>query len=194
MLLDDDGYPQVAEDLAIIGNATPKWLGGLTSDMSYKNFLFSFVLDLKHGGQILNLDGHYLDFYGTTKITENRDGTKVFDGIIESTGKQNTIAAATDQNFYRNIYSVTDETSLSDASYLKLRQVTLGYRFGAGIFKNSFIKSLSINVTGTNYILHKNYGGSDPEVSLNGSKNGQGFANFMTPTTSNVIVGLKANF
>ena len=194
MLLDDDGYPQVAEDLAIIGNATPKWLGGLTSDINYKNFLFSFVLDLKQGGQILNLDGHYLDFYGTTKITENRDGTKVFDGIIESTGKQSTIAAPTDQNYYRNIYSVTDETSLSDASYLKLRQVTLGYRFGAGILKNSFIKSLSLNVTGTNFILHKKYSGSDPEVSLNGSNNGQGFANFMTPTTSNVIVGIKANF
>ncbi len=106
--------------------------------MTFKNIVFSFVLDMKHGGQIMNLDGHYLDFYGTSKITENRDGTKVFDGIIESTGKQNTTAVKTDQNFYRNIYSNADETSLEDASYLKLRQVTLGYKFGASLLEKTF--------------------------------------------------------
>ena len=194
LLLADNGYPQIAADLGKIGNATPNWLGGLTSDMTFKNIVFSFVLDMKQGGQILNLDDHYLNFYGTSKITENRDGTKVFDGIIESTGKQNTTAVKTDQNFYRNIYSTADETSVEDASYLKLRQITLGYKFGASLLEKTFIKSLTVNVTGTNYILHKNYSGSDPEVSLNGSGNGQGFASFMTPTASNIIVGIKATF
>ncbi|MEX6689457.1 SusC/RagA family TonB-linked outer membrane protein [Danxiaibacter flavus] len=194
LLLDDDGYPQLADDLGPIGNVTPNWLGGLTSDLTYKNFTFSFVLDMKQGGQILNLDGHYLDFYGTSKVTENRNGTKVFNGIIESTGKENTAAVKTDQIFYQNLYSVTDETSVSDASFLKLRQVSLGYRLGSSILKNSFFKSIAINVTGTNFILHKNYFGADPEVSLNGSGNGQGLANFMTPTSKNFIVGLKATF
>lgn len=192
LLLDDDGFPQIADGLAPIGNATPDWLGGLTSELTYKNFLFSFVLDMKQGGNILNLDGHYLDFYGTSKITENRNGTKIFPGIIESTGEVNTKAVPTDQSFYQNLWSNADENSLYDASFLKLRQVTLGYR--VPVPKTGVIKSLSINVTGTNFILHKNYPGSDPEVSLNGSGNGQGFANFMTPTTKNFIVGLRATF
>ena len=192
LLLDDDGYPQIADDLAPIGNATPDWIGGLTSELNYKNFLFSFVLDMKKGGNILNLDGHYLDFYGTSKITENRDGTKIFPGIIESTGEVNTKAVPTDQAFYQNLWSNADENSLYDGSFLKLRQVTLGYR--VALPKNAVLKSLYVNVTGTNFILHKNYPGSDPEVSLNGSGNGQGFANFMTPTSRNFIVGLKATF
>ncbi|MFT3949860.1 MAG: SusC/RagA family TonB-linked outer membrane protein [Agriterribacter sp.] len=192
LLLDDDGYPQIAEDLIPIGNATPDWLGGLTSELKYKNFLFSFVLDMKKGGNILNLDGHYLDFYGTSKITENRAETKVFTGIIESTGEVNTKAVATDQAFYQNLWSNADENSLYDASFLKLRQVTLGYRLP--LSKTSTFKALSVTFTGTNFILHKNYPGSDPEVSLNGSGNGQGFANFMTPTSKNFIIGLKATF
>lgn len=192
LLLDDDGFPQIADDLAPIGNATPDWIAGLTNELRFKNFLFSFVLDMKKGGNILNLDGHYLDFYGTSKITEDRGGTKVFPGIIESTGQVNTIAVKTDQSFYQNLWSNADENSLYDASFLKLRQVTFGYSFP--LSKTSVFKSLSINLTGTNFILHKNYPGSDPEVSLNGSGNGQGFANFMTPTSKNFIVGLKATF
>lgn len=192
LLLDDDGYPQIADDLAPIGNATPDWIGGLTSELNYKNFLFSFVLDMKRGGNILNLDGHYLDFYGTSKITENRNDTKIFPGIIESTGEVNTKAVPTNQAFYQNLWSNADENSLYDASFLKLRQVTLGYRLP--LPKTTVLKSLYVNVTGTNFILHKNYPGADPEVSLNGSGNGQGFANFMTPTSKNFIIALKATF
>jgi len=194
LLLGDDGYPQRADDLGPIGNATPDWLGGLTNDITYKNFTFSFVLDIKQGGDILNLDGHYLDFYGASKTTEDRDNTKTFQGIIESTGKANTLAVPTDQLFYQNLWSSVDETSLQDASYLKLRQATLAYKFGPSLLKNSFFKSIVLNVTATNFILHKNYFGADPEVSLNGSGNGQGFANFMTPTSKNILFGLKATF
>ena len=192
LLLNDDGKPQIADGASPIGNATPDWLAGLTNEFSYKNFLFSFVLDMRHGGNVLNLDGHYLDFYGTSKITENRGTSKIFDGIIQSTGKKNTTPVTLDQAFYQNIWSSVDENSVYDASFLKLRQVTVGYK--VPMPKSSFVKSLAFTLTGTNFILHKNYPGSDPEVSLNGSGNGQGFANFMTPTTKNFLVGVKATF
>jgi TonB-linked SusC/RagA family outer membrane protein len=194
LLLDDNGYPQVANDLAPIGNVTPKWLGGLTNTITYKGLSFSFVLDYKHGGDILNLDNHYLFVYGSPKVTENRGSTTVFPGIIQSTGKENTKSVVLDQNYYQNLYATVDETSVEDGSYLKLRQVTLGYNFAASLLKGTAFKSLALTLTGTNFILHKNYTGSDPEVSLNGSGNGQGFANFMAPSNHNIIVGLKVTF
>ncbi|MBC9913670.1 SusC/RagA family TonB-linked outer membrane protein [Chitinophaga varians] len=193
MLLSDDGYPQVADDIAAIGHVTPKWLGGITSTLTWKALTFSFVLDHKHGGDILNLDNHYLLFYGTPKVTENRGSNVVFPGVIESTGKQNTLSVPYTQAYYTNIYSAADESSIEDGSFLKLRQVSLGYNFGS-ILKGTPFKTLAVNVTGTNFILHKNYTGSDPEVSLNGSGNGQGFANFMAPSNRTVIIGLKATF
>ncbi len=194
LLLDDSGYPQVANDLAPIGNVTPKWLGGLTNTLTYKGLIFSFVLDYKHGGDILNLDNHYLLFYGTPKVTENRGSSVVFPGLIQSTGKENTKSVVLDQNYYQSLYSTVDESSVEDGSYLKLRQVTLGYNLASSLLKGTAFKALTLTLTGTNFILHKNYTGSDPEVSLNGSGNGQGFANFMAPSNHNIIVGLKATF
>ncbi|MCW3464874.1 SusC/RagA family TonB-linked outer membrane protein [Chitinophaga nivalis] len=193
LLLDDEGYPQLADDLAPIGNVTPNWTGGITNTLTYKGLTFSFVLDYKNGGDILNLDNHYLYFYGTPKVTENRGTSTVFPGLIESTQKENTKSVVLTQSYYQNIFSSADETSVEDGSYLKLRQVSLGYNFGH-MLKHSPFKSLVLNVTGTNFILHKNYTGSDPEVSLNGSGNGQGLSNFMAPANHSIILGLKASF
>jgi TonB-linked SusC/RagA family outer membrane protein len=194
LLLTDQGYQQEAPDLAPIGNVTPDWLGGLTNTLSYKGVLFSFVLDEKKGGKILNLDDYYLSYYGTSKVTENRDGTQVIPGIIQSTGKANTIAIPTNQYYYQNVYSVVNETSVEDGSFFKLRSVSLGYNFTGSLLRNSVFKSLTLNATGTNFILHKNYTGSDPEVSLSGSGNGQGFANFNAPSNRSIVIGLKATF
>ncbi|MGI8952148.1 MAG: SusC/RagA family TonB-linked outer membrane protein [Chitinophagaceae bacterium] len=193
LLLDDNGYPQVANDLAPIGNVTPKWIGGLTNTITYKALSFSFVLDYKNGGDILNLDNHYLLFYGTPKVTENRGSTYVFPGIIQSTGKVNTTPVVLDQAYYQSLYSIVDESSVQDGSYFKLRQISLAYNFSS-FLKGTAVKGLTLTVSGTNFILYKKYSGSDPEVSLNGSGNGQGFANFMAPSDHSIIVGLRAMF
>ncbi|MDB5133535.1 MAG: hypothetical protein JWP37_138 [Mucilaginibacter sp.] len=191
LLLSDAGYPQIANDLGPIGNVTPKFIAAISNTFNYKSFVFSFVLDWKHGGDILNLDNHYLFVYGTPIVTENRGSTKVFPGIIQSTGKVNTTPVVLDQNYYTNILAAADESSVEDGSYVKLRQVSLGYNFGSFV-TGKVIKKLTLTLTGTNFILHKNYTGSDPEVSLDGSGNGQGFANFVVPSNSSIIIGLKA--
>ena len=194
LLLDNNGYPQEDNTSGIIGDVLPKWNGGLTSDLNFKGFLFSFTLDMKQGGQILNLDDHYLNFYGTTKLTEQRGQMHLFDGIIQSTGKINTTPVPLTQAWYQGVFSTTSESSVEDASYLKLRQVSLGYNFTNSLIKKGGpVKSLVLTVTGTNFILHKNYTGSDPESSLT-SGNGQGLVSFVAPTNHMILVGVKATF
>jgi hypothetical protein len=149
---------------------------------------------MKQGGQILNLDDHYLNFYGTTKPTEQRGQLHLFDGIIQSTGKINTTPVPLTQAWYQGVYSTTSESSVEDASYLKLRQASLGYNFTNDLIKKGGpVKSLVLTVTATNFILHKNYLGSDPESSLT-SGNGQGLASFVAPANHTIIVGVKASF
>ena len=194
LLLDDNGKPQVDVGNDIIGNVTPDWLGGLTNTVTWKGLMFSFTLDMKKGGNILNLDKHYLYAYGTPKETENRGTTKIFDGIIQSTGKQSDIPVVLNQSYYANIASIADESSVEDGSYLKLRQASLGYNFSNTLLKTKAVKNLTLTITATNFILHKNYSGSDPEVSLNGSGNGQGFSSWDVPTNHNIIIGFKASF
>lgn len=194
LVLTENGYPIVSTEFGPIGNSTPKWTGGITSQFNYKGFTFSFVLDHKHGGDVINLDNGSLFYYGTAKGTENRGSSVVLQGVNEKTNALNTKAIVLDENYYKSYYAAADENSVEDGSYLKLRQVSLGYNFGAGVLKNSFFKSAVITLTGTNFILHKNYTGSDPEVSLNGSGNGQGFSNFPVPSNRSIIAGVKVMF
>lgn len=194
LVLTDNGYPIVSTDYGPIGNSTPKWTGGINSNLTYKGFTFSFVLDHKHGGDVINLDNGSLFYYGTAKATENRGTSVVLQGVNEKTNAPNTKAIVLDENYYKSYYSAADENSVEDGSYLKLRQVSLGYNLGASVLKNSFFKSAVITLTGTNFILHKSYTGSDPEVSLNGSGNGQGFSNFPVPSNRSIIAGVKVTF
>lgn len=194
MLIDDNGYGVVASTVDPIGNVTPKWIAGLSNSLTYKAFTFNFTLDMKHGGQVINFDDHYLDAYGTSKRTAARDQTTILPGVNATTGKPNTVQIQTGQEYFQEHYSTVDETSVEDASFLKLRSVGLSYNFAQDMLRGGLFKSLTLTATGTNFILHKNYQGSDPEVSLNGSGNGQGFGNFTAPSNRSFILGLRATF
>ena len=194
LLLNDQGYPQLATASSVIGNVTPDWTGGLTSTMSWRSFSFSVVLDHRHGGNILNLDNHYLSSYGISGGTEARGTMRVFDGIIQSTGKQNNTPVVLTQDYYQRIFSLADESSVEDGSYLKLRQASVGYTIASSLLKGKRANELTLTVTATNFILHKKYSGSDPEVSLAGSGNGQGISGFNAPSGHSIIAGVKASF
>ncbi|MNV62709.1 hypothetical protein D3C71_1552670 [compost metagenome] len=149
---------------------------------------------MKKGGDVYNLDNFYLNFYGVTKLTEDRTGSKVFDGVTED-GQPNTKVAAIDQAYYQNNYSQVDENGVEDGTYVKLRQVSLSYNFPASLLKKTPIKGLSVSATGRNlWFYTPHYTGSDPEVSLYGTGNGGGFTNFVTPSNRSYNFAVKVTF
>jgi len=188
----DDGLPLIGPN-GIIGNTSPDFTAGLFNTFTYKNISLSFLFDWKQHGQIYNLDDHYNWFYGTPKATENRDKPIVVDGVYSGSGKPNTTQISV-QDYYRTISNI-DEPVIEDATYVKLRSLSLGYTFDRATFKNVPFKSISINLTGNNLWIYKpHFSGSDPETSLTGGGNGQGIVNYLTPTSRSFILGLKANF
>ncbi|RBL89117.1 SusC/RagA family TonB-linked outer membrane protein [Chitinophaga flava] len=193
MLIDEEGYPIISNTPGPIGNISPKWRGGITSTLNYKGLSFSFSIEHKHGGDVINLDNNYLYYYGTAKKTEDRGYTTVLPGVFASDGKPNNIPILIGEKYYK-FYSKADINNVEDGSYLKLRQVSLAYDLTTSLLKRTSVKSLVFSVTGTNFILHKNYTGSDPEVSLGGTGNGDSFNNFMVPSNKSIIVGLKVAF
>ncbi|UAY52362.1 SusC/RagA family TonB-linked outer membrane protein [Ferruginibacter albus] len=189
----DDGLPISSTDFGPIGNTNPDFTMGLSNTFTYKRLSLSFLIDYKKGGDILNLDDNYMWFYGTSKITEaNRDKPFVVgNSVYASSGLPNTTPVSA-QDYWSTISSIT-ESNIEDGTYVKLRNVTAAYTFGA-IRKTPF-KSLTISFSGNNlwfYLPH--YTGSDPEASVSGGDNGQGVTNFQTPTTRSYIVGVKATF
>jgi len=190
--VDDNGLPVTGPN-GNIGNNSPDFLAGLTNTFNYKGFSLSFLFDWHQGGQIFNYDDHYNWFYGTPKATENRDKPIVVPGVYQSSGKVNTTPVSL-QDYYQIISSI-DEAVIEKATYIKLRSVVVSYTLGQPMLKGSPFKSLSLTLSGNNLWIYKPFfTGSDPEVSLQGSGNGQGIVNFLTPTSRSFILGLKATF
>lgn len=195
LLLDDKGRPQVAP-YSNIGDRNPRYTAGITNTFNYKNFMFSFMVDIRQGGKVYNATENSLVLSGLSLKTLDR-GTKVFDGIIESSGKPNTIAIPLNQDYYQNIYASQGYDFVEDGGWTRLRYASLSYNFPAKLI-GSKIKGLSVTATGRNLVLITNYSGVDPEVSGSGAGVGGsgsfGFDNLGVPATKGVDLGLKLTF
>ncbi len=192
LLIDDTGLPIRGDD-GIIGNITPDWMAGLNNNFRYGPFSLSFFFDLKMGGDIENNVDGYGYFYGTPKVTEDR-GERIVPGVKESDGKENDIVVQ-GQDYWRRLNAIT-EAVIQDGTYLKLRNVTIGYDIPKKILGNTWVKGASFSVTGRNlWIYSPHFTGADPEVSSFGSDNGsQGLYSFSTPTSRSINFSLKVSF
>jgi outer membrane receptor protein involved in Fe transport len=203
MLIDENGLPVIADKLGAIGNILPNWTGGIRNTFSWKGISLSALIDIRQGGDLMNMDKFYTTFYGTAKITEQRNtnytykGNKAVlndEGVYVDTGVPNDIPVFRDQAYWQNWYSNYDENFVEDASFVKLREITFGYSLPANLLNKSFIKSLRLSATGRNLWIHSNFSYKDPEGSLYGSANAQGFYHAVTPGTKSYVVGLTASF
>jgi TonB-linked SusC/RagA family outer membrane protein len=190
-----------------IADVSPKWQGGIRSNMTYKGFSLSAFVDVKVGGHVLNLDEHYLEYYGISYNTRNRpkDMKTVLQGPaghLDQAGKlvitSPKNSKSTDYDFlYQQQLSYTTEEYVQGAGYVKLREVSLSYSFPKSILqKTKFIKGLNISVVGRNlWTKHdSDFTGADPEGNLAGSGNGQGIINYMMPPTKAYAFSLKFDF
>jgi TonB-linked SusC/RagA family outer membrane protein len=190
MLIDAGGLPLLDSKQGVLGNISPDWLAGLTNNLSYGPFSLSFFFDMKKGGVTENNVDGYGYFYGTPKVTEDR-GMRVVPGISVTDGKANTVPVG-GQDYYRRINGIT-ESVIQDATYLKLRNVSIGYVLPAKLIERTPLKSASLTITGRNLWIHSpHFTGGDPENNSFGSSNGSlGMYSFSTPTPRSVNISLK---
>ncbi|KQS41927.1 SusC/RagA family TonB-linked outer membrane protein [Pedobacter sp. Leaf194] len=190
LLTDDSGLPFAADEQGIVGDINPDWMAGIVNNFKYKQFSLSFSFDMKKGGDIQNNVDGYGYFYGTPKVTEDR-GPRIVDGVNATTGQPNTISVS-GQAYYQRANSVL-ESVIQDGTYVKLRNVSLGYNVKPAWLKKTPFKGLGFQVTGRNlWIYAPHFTGGDPEVSSFGSSNGaQGIYSFSTPTSRSIDFSLK---
>ncbi|WP_299431283.1 SusC/RagA family TonB-linked outer membrane protein [uncultured Maribacter sp.] len=193
LLLDDDGYIQFG-DVGNAGTATPDWTGGLTTNVRYKGFELSGVMDIRVGGKIYNLDEFYTSFYGTSILTADREKDVIIEGIIESSGAINTIPIKKDFNYW-NAYA-GDEEFVQKTDFIKLRNVTLAYNIPSNLIAKTGFNSAKLSLSGRNLWIKTDdsFTGSDPELSLYGSGNGQGITNFQIPSNKSYSLTLNLSF
>ena len=136
------------------GSGIHPWGGGITNDFYYKHFNLSFLIDGKFGGKIFSGTNYYAYQMGLSKETLDGRDKMYGDGVD---GPQ---INATD--YYARL-SVVNSRFIYDASFIKLRQIILGYTFPPAMFHDK-IQGLGISFVVRNaFTLMKHTPNIDPE-------------------------------
>ncbi len=217
-----DGYPMADNRKMVpIGNFNPDWTANITNNVSYKNAHLSFQFDIKKGGMMYNGTAFAMNYFGTTKRTENREVTYTPEGTIDfnatpaenivvmdgvyghvdadgnpvSTGVKNVTPVVQDEAWFRgqgsNFGGGPSVAAMEHSDWVRLRNVTLSYDFPK-IVKG--VDNLQVYFTGKNLWLDTPYTGIDPETNLGGATNAQGMDYFNNPGTKTYLVGFKVTF
>ena len=161
---------------------------------------FTFLWDIRQGGDMWNGTKGALSFFGASALTENRGDIVVFDGVT-SDGSVNTKQVELDQNWYTGNgggFGAVDEHFVESTSWIRLRDVSLTYSFPEKL-RGPF-KGVDLTVAGRNLLLFTPFDGIDPETSLTGSagnataKNGFGLEYFNFPNTKSVTGTVRFRF
>jgi TonB-linked SusC/RagA family outer membrane protein len=205
MMIDEDGYPlrKGARD-NYLGDREPDMILGLTNTLTYKDFSLSMLWDFRSGGKVLNVVGKSMIGAGMHKMLEEyRDLKYVFDGVVNNGSaenplwEENTQEIVLDQTYFQTHYAAVDANFLEDASWARLRYVTLSYNLPNSLATRVGMKNLQLTVTGRNLLLFTPYSGIDPEVSMAGNRGGSGTIGIDyggIPQTKGLTFGIKASF
>jgi hypothetical protein len=187
-LLDDSGGYQATDTLIVLGNEQPKWTAGWSNSIRLGRMTISGTLDIRHGGKLFSGTNFYGTATGTLKNTLygrevdwNNPGI-VINGITESTGKQNTTNITSEQYFQSLAYNNIAEPYVYDDSYVKLRELRVGFDIPTKYANKMNASAVSIALIGRNLFTSSNVPNVDPEVSYNiGSNQGIEYAALPAP-------------
>ncbi len=196
----DYGYPIMNYEEQAFGSANPDWMMGIRNTFTWKGITLSAQLDIRQGGVMWNGTRGALYFFGTHKETENRTGTKVFQGVLASDSTTtNSIEVPYGEGWLslnngNGFYGSNTEDFVEDASWVRLRELTLSYAIPSSIMESTPFSGLTVTFTGRNLWLSTKYTGVDPETSLQGASNAQGLDYFNMPSTKSYVMAFSLNF
>lgn len=194
VVVDASGLPLASDEAQFLGSFQPDWTGGLVTTIGYKGVSLGAVLDIKQGGQFLSYTKDLTEFNGTALTTDIGDRTAfVVPNTVDTEGNPNTIEVAP----YDYIRNRQNGDHLIDASYMKLREITLKYGLPKSLINKLPFKSASIGVFAQNvkFWLPEENTFADPEI--NGpalSGNGTGVETTQTPPARSFGMNLSFKF
>lgn len=201
-LIGANGFPVRTGTQLVLGNAVPKLFGGIRNDFSYKGFEFSFLVDFRSGMDQYSQFDNFLSAFGKQEASLARNDTRVFSGVLED-GSQNSKEVWLGQGvgpdgvdygagFWRNHYRTTSENFVLDASYVKLRNITLAYNLRPNTIEKTPFRTARISVAANNIILYTPWDGFDPESFSSGAGgNAVGFSGLGFPGVQSVFFTLN---
>ncbi|WP_339660659.1 SusC/RagA family TonB-linked outer membrane protein [Croceibacter atlanticus] len=201
-ILTDDGRYIADNNLQKLGNYNPDFMLGWNNQFSYGNWNLSFLFDWRQGGEIVSRTRALGNVGGQLAETAFRpEGGIIAQGVVNTGTAENpnyvpNTTAVTAESYYRQYYDRNhEENNIYDASYLKLRQFSVGYTFK---LNDGFIGlkegvDVNLSLVGRNLFAITENPHFDPEqLAVQGQSFVSGVEDMSYATTRSI--GFKAGF
>jgi TonB-linked SusC/RagA family outer membrane protein len=198
LIVNANGLPQRDPVRRVLGNYNPDWVGSMRNTLRFRGLDFSFLLDAKQGGDLFSVTQMFGRYTGVLKETEagrcvhgapagglptcTAETGIIVEGVLAD-GTPNTRVINAEQ-YWHALYGV-HEAHVYDASYVKLREASLGFRVPTSMARRMGVTSLNLAVTGRNLALWTDFPNIDPETAFDAS-NVQGFEFGQLPTARSI--------
>jgi TonB-linked SusC/RagA family outer membrane protein len=212
ILIDDNpesyyyGYPQ-SGGFGKIGDVSPDFILGLSTNLKYKFVNLSAQFDWKQGGDMYSGSNRLIGLYGAAGFTEDRESTFTYADMlnskgtgVKSDGSPNDIVRGGPDDIYaypdywNDIAGTIDEMNIYETSYIKLREIALTFQLPRSVASSIRMQGASLSLVGRNFLLWTTLPNFDPETSQ-GSGNGiMGFEYMSMPQTTSYGLSLNLTF
>lgn len=183
--IDEDGIID-SRDRTILGNNTPRLIYGISNTISYGRWNLYFQVNGVQGVTVMNLNPVVLEDRQT-----QTNSLKTLLNRWHGEGTSNTVAAV----------RINSDLNISNrhaepGSYLRVRNISLGYDLPSSLLRKLNISSATITGTAIDWFTFTRYGGYDPEVANLGTRGhydqGLDFSGY--PSYKSLMVSLMINF
>jgi hypothetical protein len=179
-----------AAQQVVLGNPNPKWIGGITNNLSYKGFDFSFFFQFVSGNDIYNGGGQYMSASGSNGYdNQTTDQLRAW----QNPGDITDVPEA--RLFFANGTNPSNRF-ISDGSYLRLKSLTFGYNLPAAVSSKLKMDKIRVYIAAQNLLTFTKYEGWDPEVNADyqASNINQGVDFYSAPQAKTITFGVNLGF
>ncbi|SDC38615.1 SusC/RagA family TonB-linked outer membrane protein [Niabella drilacis] len=196
-LIDESGHYIKTATVVPLGSVYPDYVGGITNNLTYKNITLGALIDYSKGGKFFS----YTNMYGlasgllaeTAEGDIRENGVEVSGVLPDGTSFSKTLTAM--DHFKNNFGKNINAANVYDASYVYLREVTLGYQLPHTWAQKISADNITFSLYGRNlWLIRSNAPNVDPSNIANGTGNIQGLEGGALPSVRSFGLNLNIGF
>lgn len=196
IIVGDNGMP-ISESGKVIGNMMPKWTGSIGNFVRWKDLTLSALIDVRYGGDFISNTDNYACQAGTSAKTlfGRENGEKiVVDGVTEA-GKPNTVGVSA-EDYWSTVAGPSGiiEEFLHKGTYVKMRELSLGYSLPNMWLKKTPLKAVKVSLVGRDLFYFYKDAPVNPEGAFSRSDYAQAFELGAMPPTRTFGFSLNVKF
>lgn len=191
ILFDDAGGVLRTDEKVVLGNITPDLVGGIYNNFKYKNFELRTLIDFSIGGEMFSTTNFLSYRNGNHQGTvAGREGGLAVNGATEGGSAVSTVDAET---YWMDVTGKDIASDfVYDATYVKFRELSIGYQLPRSILENTFVQGVTFSLTARNLFFIKNgMDGIDPESTISRGMLGIEYASLPSTRSFGFSVNVK---